>query len=82
MIIRFNPEGVCVKEMILDVSDTGIINNFYFRGGCNGNLNALAKMMKGKNALEVAEMFKDNACGDKGTSCMAELAKAIIDRLG
>lgn len=82
MIIRVKPEKVCVQEMILDVSDTGIINNFYFRGGCNGNLSALAKIMKGKNALEVAEMFKDNDCNNKGTSCMAELAKAIIDKLG
>lgn len=40
-----------------------------------GNGIAVAKLVDGKKVDEIYELLKDVECGNKGTSCSAELAK-------
>ena len=42
-----------------------------------GNLQAVAKLVEGKDAKEVADILRGNDCKGKGTSCADQLAKAI-----
>ena len=48
-----------------------------FQGGCNGNLQAIARLVEGKNAEEIGEILAGNTCGMKSTSCADQLAKAL-----
>ena len=48
-----------------------------FRGGCNGNLKAIGRLVEGKDAREVADILRGNTCGLRGTSCADQFAKAI-----
>ncbi|MDO4536489.1 MAG: TIGR03905 family TSCPD domain-containing protein [Clostridium perfringens] len=75
--INFNPSGVCCREMNLEVDKDNKILDIDFIGGCPGNMLGLKQMLIGQNALEIADKLKDVRCGNKSTSCPAELSKAI-----
>ena len=72
--------GVCARNIKFDIKD-GKIYNVKFDGGCMGNLQAVAKLIEGKEAKEVAEILRGNDCRGKGTSCADQLAKAIESAL-
>ena len=57
--------------------ENGKLHNVKFTGGCMGNLQAIAKLVEGKDAREVANILRGNDCRGKGTSCADQLAKAI-----
>lgn len=80
MEIKYRTRGVCASEINFTLED-GVIKNLSFRGGCNGNLKAIAKLVEGKNALEVADILEGNTCGFKSTSCADQLSKAIKQAL-
>ena len=61
--------------------DNGKIYNVKFNGGCMGNLQAISKLVEGKNAMEIADILRGNDCRSKGTSCADQLAQAIYKSL-
>ena len=73
-------QGVCSRIINFDI-ENGKIYNVKFDGGCMGNLQAVAKLVDGKNAKEIAEILQGNDCRGKGTSCADQLAKAIESAL-
>ena len=72
----YKTEGVCCKEIRLEV-ENGIIKELEFLGGCNGNLQGIAKLAKGRNLEEVADNVRGVLCGGRDTSCPDQLAKAL-----
>jgi uncharacterized protein (TIGR03905 family) len=62
--------------MRFDIND-GVISGIQFVGGCPGNLTGISLLAEGKPALEVAKLLKGVKCGQKKSSCPAELSKAI-----
>ena len=72
---------VCSTEINFTL-DGDVVRNVSFRGGCNGNLKAIGKLVEGKDAKEVADILRGNICGMKGTSCADQLARAIDQRVG
>ena len=74
--MTFTTKGVCSREIYLDVQD-GIINEVRFLGGCDGNLKAIAILIKGKKAEEVIGLLDGVQCGRRGTSCGDQLAIAL-----
>ena len=70
------PKGVCARKISFEITD-GIVSNVEFQGGCNGNLKAIARLIEGKSAAEVANILEGNTCGGKGTSCADQLSKAL-----
>lgn len=78
----FRTSGVCAQAIAVDIDDaTGIINEVQFAGGCNGNTQGVAALVKGRKAEEVIPLIKDINCGGKGTSCPAQLALALSQML-
>jgi len=73
---RFTPRGVCSKEINF-VLEGGIIRRLRFRGGCPGNLEALARLAEGRPAEELIELLAGLTCGSKETSCPDQLARAL-----
>ena len=72
----FNTQGVCAKQISLEIID-GLVRNVAFTGGCNGNLKALAALCEGQTPEWVIERVKGITCGPKPTSCSDQLSKML-----
>ena len=77
MTDRFRPRGVCSQEMQVDVDDQGIIQELRVLGGCSGNLQGIASLVKGMPAWEAIERLKGIRCGFKDTSCPDQFARKL-----
>ena len=77
MKIQFEPQGVCCRQMYLDISDDNKVIEAGFYGGCSGNLQGIAKLIQGMNVNEVIEKLRGIDCGGKGTSCPDQLSKGL-----
>ena len=73
---EFYPEGTCCKLMKF-VLDGDKIEEVHFYGGCNGNLQGIASLVKGMSCQEVIERLKGIKCGNKLTSCPDQFSKAL-----
>ncbi len=80
MKVTYNTKGTCSQVIEFEIND-GIIENVSFKGGCNGNLKAISKLVEGKNAKEIADTLRGNTCGPRSTSCADQLARAIDEAL-
>ena len=74
--ITYRPQGVCPAKISFDL-DGDIVRNVQVLGGCPGNLKAISKVVDGWTVDQIEEMFRDNTCGNKPTSCVDQLAKAV-----
>lgn len=70
--------GTCSRAIHLDIAD-GVIRSVSFEGGCNGNLQGIAALVKGKKPAEVAALLSGIRCGSKPTSCPDQLARALME---
>ncbi|MCC8073138.1 MAG: TIGR03905 family TSCPD domain-containing protein [Clostridiales bacterium] len=77
MTYTYKPVGVCSQQIVIDVNDDETINNVQFTGGCHGNLQGIAALVKGKTLDEVISALKGIDCRMRGTSCPDQLAKAL-----
>lgn len=77
MTYRFRPRGVCSREMQVDVDDQGVIRELRVLGGCSGNLQGIASLVKGMPAREAIERLKGIRCGFKDTSCPDQFARNL-----
>ena len=77
MTYRFRPRGVCSQEMQVDVDDQGIIQELRVLGGCSGNLQGIASLVKGMPAREAIKRLKGIRCGFKDTSCPDQFARNL-----
>ena len=80
MEIKFQPQGVCSKQIVIDVED-GIVNNVKFIGGCSGNTQGVAKLVEGMPAKEVIARLEGIQCGRRPTSCTDQLATALKEAI-
>ena len=78
--VEFLTQGVCARKITFELNE-GKIYNLSFEGGCAGNLQAISKLVDGKEAKEVATLLRHNDCRGKGTSCADQLAIAIEEAL-
>ena len=70
----YRPRGVCSRAIEIELSDDGDrVGEVQFYGGCNGNLKAVAKLVKGQRVDDVVEILQGNTCGWKPTSCADQL---------
>ena len=76
MKYSYTPHGVCSREIIFDVED-GMIRSISFIGGCSGNTQGIAALVKGMKAEDVIARLENIRCGFKPTSCPDQLAKAL-----
>ncbi|MCI6504432.1 MAG: TIGR03905 family TSCPD domain-containing protein [Prevotella sp.] len=74
----YETTGTCAKAIAIDVDETtGVINEVQFIGGCHGNTQGIASLVKGQKTQDVIARLKGIRCGMKPTSCPDQLAKAL-----
>lgn len=76
----YSPKGVCPTHLEFDLED-GIVKNISFRGGCNGNLKAIATLCEGMPAEELQAKLSGIRCGFKASSCSDQLAQAVSNAI-
>ena len=76
MTIEYTPQGVCSKQMTVEVENHKIIS-LKVVGGCNGNLKGIARLVEGLDIDEAVRRLDGIVCKDKGTSCPDQLAQAL-----
>ena len=69
-------EGVCSLSTTVRLQG-GIVQEVEVLGGCDGNLKGVCALLRGRNALEAADLLEGMTCGDKSTSCPSEIAKCL-----
>ena len=52
MKIEFQPQGVCARQIIIDI-ENDIVNDVKFIGGCSGNTQGVGTLAKGMKVSEV-----------------------------
>lgn len=78
MTFTYTPHGVCSRQIVIDIDEnTNTINSVSLTGGCNGNLQGIAALVKGKKPEEIISALKGIDCNFKGTSCPDQLARAL-----
>ena len=78
MAINYQPQGVCSRQMQIEVED-GIVKSFQVAGGCHGNLQGIARLVEGMKVEDAIEKMRGIKCGFKPTSCPDQLAIALSE---
>lgn len=73
----YKTKGTCSSSIDIDIDENHIIRSVQFKGGCNGNLQGISRLVVGHPAEEVADLLEGTKCGFKPTSCPDQLSKAL-----
>lgn len=77
MLINYHPNGVCSRQMLIQVED-GVVQELQVVGGCHGNLQGISSLVRGMKVDDVIQRLSGIRCGTKGTSCPDQLAQALM----
>lgn len=75
--ISYKTHGTCSQQINVAVDDEGCVADVEFIGGCNGNTQGIATLVRGMKAEDVVRRLRGIRCGMKTTSCPDQLAEAL-----
>lgn len=75
--IMYTTQGTCSKMIDVTADENDIIQQVFFVGGCNGNLQGISKLVTGQRIDDVIKRIDGIHCGTKPTSCPDQLARAL-----
>ncbi len=74
----YTTNGVCAKTIEFMVEE-GIVTKIKFQSGCSGNLQGVSRLAEGMKVEDVIRKLQGIRCGDKGSSCPDQLARALAE---
>ena len=80
--IVYRTRGTCSRAIEVEINDEGIVTDVAFSGGCSGNTQGVAALVRGMKAEDAVARLKGIKCGFRDTSCPDQLALAIESMLG
>ncbi|MBQ9651631.1 MAG: TIGR03905 family TSCPD domain-containing protein [Prevotella sp.] len=75
--IMYKPTGVCSQAIDVTADENDVIQQVFFIGGCNGNLQGISKLVTGQRIDDVISRLQGIRCGHKSTSCPDQLTEAL-----
>ncbi|MBE6699231.1 MAG: TIGR03905 family TSCPD domain-containing protein [Ruminococcaceae bacterium] len=72
----YHTRGVCSRAIDIAIED-GIITEVRYLGGCSGNTQGVAALVRGMSVKDAIERLSGIRCGFKSTSCPDQLAQAL-----
>lgn len=75
--IQYQTQGTCSQLIDVTVDENGIIQQVFFVGGCNGNLQGICRLVTGQKIDDVIGKLDGIRCGTKRTSCPDQLCRAL-----
>ncbi|MBO5025362.1 MAG: TIGR03905 family TSCPD domain-containing protein [Bacteroidaceae bacterium] len=73
----YKTTGTCSTSIEIELDENGIIENITFIGGCSGNTQGIAALVRGQKAEDVIARLEGIRCGMRRTSCPDQLATAL-----
>lgn len=73
----YRTKGSCSREIFFKVEDNKLVD-LKFMGGCNGNLQAISKLLIGQDIDKIISDLKGIRCRNN-TSCPDQLATALLE---
>lgn len=71
----YKTKGTCSTKIELEL-EGDVVHNVKFTGGCNGNLQAIPKLVEGLTVAQVVDKISGISCNGRATSCGDQLARA------
>jgi len=75
--IQYATQGTCSKMIDVTADEHDVIQQVFFLGGCNGNLQGICQLVRGQHIDDVVRKIDGIRCGAKGTSCPDQLCRAL-----
>ena len=75
-IIRYIPSGVCSRLMEIETENDRIVS-VKISGGCHGNSQGIAALLKGMEITDAIGRLEGIHCGMRTTSCPDQIAQAL-----
>lgn len=72
----YKTKGVCSQEIHFEL-DGDTIKSVEFIGGCSGNTQGIASLVKGMKVSDAISRLEGIRCGFRPTSCPDQLATAL-----
>lgn len=73
----YTTKGTCSRAIEISVNDDMIIESVKFIGGCSGNTQGVAALVRGMSVKEAISRLDGIKCGPRPTSCPDQLATAL-----
>lgn len=73
----YKTKGTCSQFIDVTVDDDGVIQQVFFMGGCDGNLQGICRLVTGQKIDDVIQKLNGIRCGGKPTSCPDQLSIAL-----
>lgn len=74
--ITYTTRGVCSRRIHIEV-DGDTVADVRFEGGCSGNTQGVAALVRGMKIDDAIARLEGIRCGFKSTSCPDQLARAL-----
>lgn len=78
--ITYQCAGTCSQQIDIELEDD-VVRSVCFTGGCHGNQQGIAALVRGQRAADVVARLEGIDCRGRGTSCPDQLAKALKQAL-
>lgn len=78
--LSYTTTGTCSRQIDIEI-DGDIIRRVTFTGGCHGNTQGIAALVRGMKVEEAIARLEGIDCRGKGTSCPDQLARALRSML-
>ena len=75
--IQYETTGTCSKLIDVTCDENDIIQQVFFLGGCNGNLQGISQLVRGQKIDDLNKRIDGIRCGVKRTSCPDQLCRAL-----
>ena len=75
--VQYETKGTCSRLIDVTADENNVIQQVFFLGGCNGNLQGISSLIRGQHIDDVISKIEGIRCGSKDTSCPDQLAKAL-----
>lgn len=79
--VTYTTTGTCSRFIHVVLDDNNLIQDVLFFGGCHGNLQGIAALVKGQKAEDVIARVKGISCNGKPTSCPDQLSIALAQAI-
>ena len=78
--LTYRTKGVCSRAIDIEI-ENDTISSVVYHGGCAGNTQGVAALVRGMKVTEAIERLGGIRCGFKATSCPDQLAQALREYL-
>ena len=75
--VQYETRGTCSRLIDVTADENDIIQQVFFLGGCNGNLQGISTLVRGQHIDDVIKRLDGIRCGTKGISCPDQLCRAL-----